>query len=184
MRRLLQPPLLCLGQRATAVLRPEQRATAIGAMRRVECATATDGEVRPAALGPACREHALGSGAGHKKKNEAPRLVAGGTQTSDPSTSGITILRIFLSTYQIRCALRALNEAALLATIWNLRRATKIHGDIFVSNAHVHTCILGLTFCLFSKRDPALAPPSTMQGAGSCGDALDRSNPWFILRKI
>ena len=53
-----------------------------------------------------------------------------------PTTSGIAILRIFLSTYQIRCALRALNEAALLATIWNLRRATKIHGDIFVSNAH------------------------------------------------
>jgi hypothetical protein len=39
--------------------------------------------------------------------------------------------------YQIRCALRALNEAALLATIWNLRRATNIHGDIFVSNAIV-----------------------------------------------
>ena len=41
--------------------------------------------------------------------------------------------------HQIRCALhvRALNEAALLATIWNLRRATKIHGDIFVSNAFI-----------------------------------------------
>ena len=33
--------------------------------------------------------------------------------------------------------LRALNEAALLATIWNLRRATIIHGDIFVSNAYI-----------------------------------------------
>ena len=52
--------------------------------------------------------------------------------------------RIFLSTYQIRCALRALNEAALLATIWNLRRATKIHGDIFVSNALMHSLQGGL----------------------------------------
>ena len=48
-----------------------------------------------------------------------------------------TASSISLSTYQIRCALRALNEAALLATIWNLRRATNIHGDIFVSNANV-----------------------------------------------
>ena len=29
------------------------------------------------------------------------------------------------------------NEEALRATIWNLRRATNIRGDIFVSNAHV-----------------------------------------------
>ena len=28
------------------------------------------------------------------------------------------------------------NEEALRATIWNLRRATNIHGDIFVSNAN------------------------------------------------
>ena len=28
------------------------------------------------------------------------------------------------------------NEEALRATIWNLRRATNIHGDIFVSNAY------------------------------------------------
>ena len=37
------------------------------------------------------------------------------------------------------------NEEALRATIWNLRRATNIHGDIFVSNAklmHMHTCKL------------------------------------------
>ena len=27
------------------------------------------------------------------------------------------------------------NEEALRATFWNLRRATNIHGDIFVSNA-------------------------------------------------
>ena len=118
--------------------KPEQRATAIGAMRRVECATATDGEVRPAALGPACREHALGSGAGHKKKNEAPRLAAVGSQASDHRRPALLSYRIFLSTYQIRCALRALNEAALLATIWNLRRATNIHGDIFVSKASLN----------------------------------------------
>ena len=40
----------------------------------------------------------------------------------------------------MRCALRALNEAALCATAWIalcLRRATHIHGDIFVSNAYM-----------------------------------------------
>ena len=31
------------------------------------------------------------------------------------------------------------NEEALRATIWNLRRATNIHGDIFVSNAYSAT---------------------------------------------
>ena len=46
--------------------------------------------------------------------------------------------RIFLSTYQIRCALRALNEAALRATIWNLRRATNIHGDILYVTLYIN----------------------------------------------
>ena len=70
-----------------------------------------------------------------QKKNQAPRLVAGVRKRVILRRPALKPYRIFLSTYQIRCALRALNEAALLATIWNLRRATKIHGDIFVSNA-------------------------------------------------
>ena len=55
-----------------------------------------------------------------EKKNEAPRLAAGVRKRVIPWRPASLSYRIFLSTYQIRCALRALNEAALLATIWNL----------------------------------------------------------------
>ena len=71
-----------------------------------------------------------------KEESGATARVAGVRKRVILRRPALKPYRIFLSTYQIRCALRALNEAALLATIWNLRRATNIHGDIFVSKAH------------------------------------------------
>ena len=64
-----------------------------------------------------------------KRSVGAEVLVAGVVQTSDPWRPGLEALpNLSLNvTYQIRCALRALNEVALLATIWNLsRRAINI----------------------------------------------------------
>ena len=58
---------------------------------------------------------------GKKEVSGAGVLVAGVLRTSDPWCPQLEVLhvpsyRIFLSTYQMRCALRALNEAALCAT--------------------------------------------------------------------
>ena len=57
-----------------------------------------------------------------KKKNEAPRLVAGVRKRvilRRPAQKALPNLSLNVS--DTLCALRALNEAALLATIWNLR---------------------------------------------------------------